>query len=349
MSLINQMLRDLENRKAKQAGYSGGKLPGVVPIYKREDLAFPWSIRLGGIVIAAVLLGMGLQYGMNRWHHPKQQALKSVYSQIPSIPSGWAGETQGSLTALTQEIKRLREETEAQNHLTLTKWDVQKYKETLRSDDTEKPSLKKATEPRLIKTEVLASPKEVADKAYRAIIPYIDQNRPAVALSKLQALLKKYPQCLSARMALAQLLQRQNKIAEAIQELKSGLSYTPESPDYIELLATLLTEEGKFAEALQVLNQMQPFIDENPSYYALMAGLYEHLEQYSIAISIYKQLLRFNPNSSVWWLGLGISLERSGDRKEAIHAYNQAREAEDLKPALRSYVESRLNVMERQA
>ncbi len=103
-----------------------------------------------------------------------------------------------------------------------------------------------------------------------------------------------------------------------------GLAITPDYLPLLELKARLLTSEGKTKEALLVLQSEQPDISDAPNYHALMAALYNRENNFSLAATIYQKLVAINPHESSWWFGLGVSLDKLGQRQDAVMAYTKA-------------------------
>jgi MSHA biogenesis protein MshN len=77
-----------------------------------------------------------------------------------------------------------------------------------------------------------------------------------------------------------------------------------------------------------------------------MAALQARLGQHPQAITHYQTALRLTPNSGVWWMGLGLSLQAVGRNAEAVEALQRARSGENISPELLAFVEQRLRQMQ---
>ncbi len=110
-----------------------------------------------------------------------------------------------------------------------------------------------------------------------------------------------------------------------------------------EAQAKVLVTQGKIAEALRVLQRTSPPLNQYPDYHAFIAALYQKIGLSAIAAELYKQLLHVNPHKGAWWLGLAIAYETLGKQNEAEIAYTRAEKTNDLNPELRAYIESRIH------
>ena len=60
------------------------------------------------------------------------------------------------------------------------------------------------------------------------------------------------------------------------------------------------------------------------------------------AIEEYQATVRLSPQTGIWWMGLGLSLEADGRTAEAREAYQKARASGTLSPELAAFVEQKL-------
>ncbi len=150
------------------------------------------------------------------------------------------------------------------------------------------------------------------------------------AINQLNILVRMDPKFKDARVSLAALLIDKKKLTQAKQLINEGLNLYPLHTPFIELKARILATEGNTKQALTLLETISPSLNENPDFYALLAALYEHNNNEILAIKIYKQLLLVYPNNGNLWYGLGIALEKTGQLKDAINAYNRALNQDQL-------------------
>lgn len=362
MSLINQMLRDLEARQARNLS-PNELFAGIRSSY---EISHPKSLWYSVFQILLVLLlaffvsGM-LYYLYTEWRHavvsrksikqivtntvlvsPKQHVAQAVESPIPAIASIPA------MTIVTSS---------AESSQIASKSEHAKAEIIKRSPPPLKQSIKalaamshgnfyapeEATDQ--VKTQIPSTPEELARQQYQEAEQLIEQRSFPEAIETLRKVLQLAPKFHPARLALAELLEKHQDIAAATALIQEGLRENPQAVDFIQAQAQLFLTQEKPLLALKILNTIKPQLEDNPDYYALMAGVYHHLGEYSQAISIYRKLLSYNPSNSVWWLGLGVSCEQQGSRKAAIAAFRHAHDLYSLQPTLQNYVDARLDAL----
>ena len=115
------------------------------------------------------------------------------------------------------------------------------------------------------------------------------------------------------------------------------------SPGIASQLAVILVSEEKNDKALQVLNTQLVQAKNNADYQALMAAVQQRLGEHDQAIVSYMRALQLNRGSSVWWMGMAISLEKSDSSPEALQAYKEAKKTGALSDGLLAYVDGRIS------
>ena len=149
-----------------------------------------------------------------------------------------------------------------------------------------------------------------------------------------------------ATLLLASLYIQQQQIAQAESLLSDALARRPRHVPYARLLANLLAADNRHEEAITHLVTALPGATQDASYHALLAGLYQHTGDPAMAAGYFTRALSLSPDHGEWWMGLGISQEQSGDRAAAYKAYNRALEFR-LAASLRDYISERLRLLTR--
>ncbi|MDH5258276.1 MAG: tetratricopeptide repeat protein, partial [Gammaproteobacteria bacterium] len=106
-------------------------------------------------------------------------------------------------------------------------------------------------------------------------------------------------------------------------------------------------EQGKFDDAATLLMSGSKHAKDG-DYFALMALAQQNTDGYKDAVASYRKALNYRPNESKWWLGLGISLEKSENWKDAENAYETALLSENLPFNLHSQTSGRLKFVKDQ-
>ena len=180
-------------------------------------------------------------------------------------------------------------------------------------------------------------------QAYRTGLKQLKQGRLVAAEASFNQALLVNPNLLDARLQLIKMLQQQMKLTAAESVLQAGLTLTPENLNLRKIYARLLLNSQRQNEAIELLKTLPlPGIVQDLEYYALLAALYQDSGQYETASAIYAQLLKIKPQTSLWWMGMAISLEQSGSVEPARNAYQKALEFSGLSADLRNYIHGRL-------
>lgn len=304
MSLINQMLKDLEQRAKRPAQTD---LPLSVWHGEHSEQHNKNLIQYG----LAIGLLLGLAFIGWQIFHPKHSQTTITQTAANVVPTAPTPSPAVQLQSKLPEAKP-----ELLNDP---------------SDFPEKMSVvKKPTPETLIETE------------YQRALSYINEGHKYKAMQVLTSLLNKFPDDSPARLQLAILSYESGNKDQAKKLLQVGLQQQPFYPPYIQLKARILASEGKILQARRLLEYAPPSIKDNPDYFALIAALYQQQGESGLAANLYEKLLSLQSNNAVWWVGLGVALENLGKSSQALEAYARAANSDDINPTLRAFVESKI-------
>jgi len=183
---------------------------------------------------------------------------------------------------------------------------------------------------------------ERAEQAYGAAVAHLQDGQQSLGEAALREALTRDPRHVKARELLAGLLIRAARTGEAAQLLRQGLAFHPRHTPFAKLYARILVEQGDVAGAVKVLDGASPDVALEPDYHAFRAALYQRMKQHPRAVAIYRQVVKARPDAGVWWMGLAISLEAQGDNSDALQAFRRAAVSGGLNPELQKYVQSRM-------
>jgi MSHA biogenesis protein MshN len=122
--------------------------------------------------------------------------------------------------------------------------------------------------------------------------------------------------------ALAMLEQGDTAGAEAL--LREGLENAPGDSAMARVLGHILLARNDARGAVQVLRPAAPTAASDPEYNALLAAAEQRSGAHAQAIRRYRGLLEQNPDNGAWLVGLGISLQSTGEAKAAADAFLRA-------------------------
>ncbi len=371
MSLINQMLQDLEKR-----GQTGTDIPA--PRYTQFSNqaaapSHPWRWRFAVLLILGVaLVWVYFFQGRSRSVPPVAtpvvplKADVSVSAAPVLVP---APAVEPSLSSLGDLSLKLTKDVDVKN-VTLTETlpsapevklqepvaVIEKPAVSAQVVQKEAPSRNESTSPKLAVSGSTAtsqhaapvaivkeiSPTQRAETEYRQATSYLQQGRQNEALSALQQALKLDSQHAPARQALISTLIDLNRQEEAMRELKHGLALDPHQSNFAMILARLQVERANVNEAIITLQASLLAGQDRADYLAFLAALKQKTGAHKEAIQLYRQALKKHQTNGVWWMGLGISLQADGANQEAIEAFKQAKIQPGLSAELQAFVDQKI-------
>ena len=378
MSLINQMLQDLDARRAAHG--VGANLPNDVrplPIQKSSRL----PVALGGVVLLALVGG----FAFYQWQL-EQQAVPPATLGVPVavVPSPVPPPVAEPVKMAPVEPLRMEPAPSVASTLpeagaSLRMADfieppadkkaeakavsavparpmpaaAKQADERATKEAAERPALaapalltqapaKLAKPPMIERTEALGSPRERAESEYRKAIVAVNQGRVAESMDGLRNALRQDGFHVASRQLLAKLLLEAKQSDEAIQVLQDGLQGQPAQLGWAMSLARLQLDRGDLAGAWQTLNYSQLAAGNNADYQGFSAHVLQRLGRHKDAAERYQVAARLSPGDGRWWLGLGLSWEAEGRSSDAREAFARAKQSGNLSAELMAMIEQKL-------
>ena len=344
MSLINQMLQELEQRRA-----DGGMAAAQVRAVSRQarpNAAARWVVLAMLVVVAAAGGGYWLANRQaGNISVPPPALVAAVPAPMPVVEPA----PLPSVLQLASDLGQLPQPVEKQVNpvrppVTEAMPAPPIVDKPLKSAmEAAKPAkVAEALPPAGINKEIKQiSPLQRAENAYRQAYASLQQGRMGEAEEALRQTLQLDPRHAAARQALAALLVEAKHLDRAEQVLQQGLELQPGHSGYAMTLARLQVERGDTAAALATL-QRNPPSAENAEYHGFVAALLQRTERHKEAIEHYQAALSLNPAAGPWLLGLGISLQADNQPAKAAEIFRRARQNNNLSPELRAFAEQRL-------
>lgn len=197
----------------------------------------------------------------------------------------------------------------------------------------------------LVKTPVSQDVNAYAEKLFRQGYRDYKNGDISKSLKRLNMALDQDAAHVNARATLATILSRQGHVELAYTVLNEGLIQYPEQIEWLTIYARLLLNEDKELEAFNVLAKSSPALSSNIEFYALKAAVLQKINEHTESAKIYRDLLQINPSKSVWWMGLGISLESLKRYSDALYAYQKASTNSSLVNESRNFVQQRITMI----
>lgn len=343
MSLINQMLKDLEKRRSRDLETSDTLSQNISWETPRNHNSFNWLTF--SIIFTLVALMSVIAYLL--WERTTQTAHNELAnsdiikkSQAAPVKQPVAKKTVTKKVVAKKTVKEkvkkpvvAKAATEASDNENINLDDAVDVEEL---DDSPVVQLKKKHRP--------LNSKQMAEIAYQKGYKFLQQGRMREGKEYLREALALYLPHIKAREMLAGIYIKSGHLISAAELLNEGVKVAPEYPLFAKLYARVLLEQNNPALAIQILERGSAAaqINVEPDYYALLAATYQRVNKHNKAVDIYLQLVKIRPSAGVWWLGLGISLEKSGKNKEALEAYQRAQKTGSLKTGLAKFANNRV-------
>jgi MSHA biogenesis protein MshN len=186
-----------------------------------------------------------------------------------------------------------------------------------------------------------------AENEYRKATSLMQQGRTAEAMTGLEQALQLDPLNASARQTLVGLLLQNKRQDEAVRKLQEGLNLDPSQVGMAMILTRLQVDKGELRSAMETMQRTLPYTADRDDYQAFLAALLQRQERHKEAIEHYLIALRKTPHNGVWWMGLGISLQAENRLAEAHEAFSRAKTSNSLSAELQVFVAQKLNQLQR--
>ncbi|AMK78853.1 MULTISPECIES: tetratricopeptide repeat protein [Methylomonas] len=337
MSLINQMLRDLEQRNNPNAA-STPKLELRPAPHTKHRRRWPWLI--------AFALTLPVHYLWRQTHsnQAEQPAVAVPRLALPAKPTQTLPATPVEPQQQPTEAP-IANATIAQPALPNTEQVIPIVKAiepevplSLPSAAAIPPAITPAAKP--VKAQ---TPAEQADALYRRAKA---GNSSAAILAHLRNALQLNPSHLGARTLFLQTLLKAHAGSEEIADfVQASLQLFPDNLLFVKTRAHLYVQEKNFAEAINTLEQISADSVDDTAYLSLLAAGYQQQQRFPQAERIYQRLTQFQPDKAENWLGLAICQDKLNETQAAAQAYQQALDKNTLNADVVNYIKQRLSAL----
>jgi len=365
MSLINDMLNDLEARRANELQRSGLQRE-VRPLPRQGKTHGPlwWVLAL---LVLVSLGGIGFYFWPQAAPKPALVASAPLPPATPAAPPAEAVQPPVVDAVLIDDIPDLRaattlaapplEASTSSTSLVQTTTTAIITTTTLKVTTTTQPARPVAAavpapQPTAVrlpadaaaidKRAVFASPRERLEAETRNAVQQAAAGKVSEASAQLREILREEPALTLARQALLRLLLEQRKGDEMMAVLADGLDLQPAQTGWAISLARLWVERGDYANAQRVLARSAGHARNQPEYLGFFAHVHYKQGDHRQAAELYQAAARQAPGEGRWWLGLGVALEAEGRGGDAREAYRQALASGSLNADLAALAEQKL-------
>ncbi len=325
MSLLNEMLHDLNKQKSAQVR------PSLTAALSQQENSKINRFMIGGAGLV-LLLVIGFIF------KPKSETGTSVaakHTQDQIISSAKIQTTASKkITVASQSANTQTDHAELKTQKAAIK--------ALKSTSTAALTTQDASTVASISDPVVRWRETQMNKAVLAI----KQGDTNSAKTILQDILVNEPSAINAREKLASVYLSLGDFANATKVIKAGLEYAPEDPTLVTVQAKILMGQDKSIAAIKLLKNDHPSMTTHPEYYATLALALESKGHISEAGTYYKSLIKVDPYNGKYWLGYAVALEYDNKKDQAINAYMRASQNASTEVAVKSYAEDRLRTLQ---
>jgi MSHA biogenesis protein MshN len=339
MSVINQMLNGLEQRGVPVAT---GQLRTVQITKKYQKIKF--GLLAGLLVLFAALLWRDIDAPAPPKKLPVASKPISVAPVIVAVSAIAPVEVKSVPAVPAPKIH-------PEKQLEPTVKAVNQVKTVPPVKPATKPVVNEATRPSVVPvTSPSGAVKQVsqaqqADAEFHKATVFMQQGRSVEAQAGFEAALRAEAGLDAARHALVTLLLEGKRNTEAEQVLQDGLKVRPANSGYAMLLARLQVQRGELDQAIVTLALTLPYAVQQADYQAFYAALLQRRARHKEAVEHYQVALKASPNSGVWLMGCGISLQALGKNDEAKEAFAHALSSKTLSPELQAFVQQKMKAL----
>ncbi|GLS82340.1 tetratricopeptide repeat protein [Paraferrimonas haliotis] len=366
MSVINQMLKELDQRRAEESGIAMTPYQPATPWFRSKSL---WSgLVIGGALVGtafAVLLMPKLtisweptQPAVSTAVEPtkaKSSSLKTMLNEAGEAEAATAHqneqETDVSVTAQVEPIQSKpvslevadskpepepKSQEEAVEVVAIAEPAKQKQTQTIAAVVTAKPTFQL--------TEVKLTPEQRASKSLASARQWKQQGELEKASEEYSKSLLLQPHQHQVRNELAALLFGIADTRRAMEVLQEGLLQFPEQKQFGILQARILQQNEQPSQALQRLVSLNLKATESHTKgLILMSELAQTAQNHDVAAYSFDALTQLQPSVAKWWIGKGYALDSQGQSQPALSAYKSALLATELSADARQYLLNRIN------
>lgn len=368
MSLINTMLRDLENRRASEMGRRDWQREiRALPPARSPSARFDARHWLGAVAGAAVvLLGVWilapktpvvtvdmLPAPMPLPDLPAAPLARSTPPQgkNPSLPAARAGKPESRVATVPSAVVVSTEHPVADKTPPAVVLDDNDARPLTKAERRRKLAADKAAAKeaarmgegeQISKTMTTGSGRERAEAEFRRGQGLAAGGQSGEAVAAWYGALSHDPSYIPARQSLVRVLLETQRSDDAAALLSEGLDAQPNQIAWAMSLARLRVERQDVAGAAKVLARAQAYAGNSADFAGFQGHLAFRLGNFANAAERYQSAVVLAAGEGRWWFGLGQAKEAEGKPGEAQEAYRRALACGNLPASLTALAEQKL-------
>jgi len=188
------------------------------------------------------------------------------------------------------------------------------------------------------------SPAERAENAFLSGISALRNGHAQEAEGRFRTALDAMPAHVAARQALLGLMLESRRTADAEALMRAGIVANPAQVSFAMVAARLQAQRGDAVGAILTLESVGAPGSGHPEFVALHAAMLQRIGRHGEAAERYSAAIALGNPLPVWHIGRAISLQEIGKETEARSSFRQAIDTGNLTPELRAFAERQLGI-----
>lgn len=191
---------------------------------------------------------------------------------------------------------------------------------------------------------VQLSPNELAESNLQKARNALRRGEREQGQELLEKALTVMPEHVAVRSELAAYWYGRGFATRAVAILQQGMDLVPQQSQWQLLLGRILERMGRIEDAYVALQSLDTSTSEYPGLLEVRANAANQLGYFSEAAQDFLALANLQGEGR-WWLAAAVAFEDAGEPTAAVRAYQQAAFARDLGGDARRYAEDRLQAL----
>lgn len=193
-----------------------------------------------------------------------------------------------------------------------------------------------------VKNEAVVSEDQQDTMAVQESLRLIANNNVTEAYANLENHIINNRYAHQSRETYAKLLVSEGQYQAAYNLIEQGLVLAPNHPGFKKVKARILIQNGQVLDAVDLLLARAPRVSEDVEYHEILASAQLATKDYAGAVISYSELVGANQTEGKFWYGYAASQELLGNVDVARQAYSRAVQQSSLSANLRRRSQDRL-------
>ena len=184
-----------------------------------------------------------------------------------------------------------------------------------------------------------ANPEEALKAQIRQALAQNDTPR---AVQLLRTLIRQQPDNIAARKRLATLYFSAGRTTDAQQLLQKTVADMPTDSSVRLMYARLLVQQNETKLAYYTLQDVSDYAQPSIELLGYRASLAQKLSLLDDALQDYAQLVQLDSQTAKWWLGQAVVADKQGYTALALNSYREALSLRQLEDGIEQFIRQRL-------